>query len=99
MVIFAEVHLELTDQGGGTYMLKILATLLKTHCTPSSLGLRRAGRTRMIGRTKSGMNSKLHAVTDAAGRPLRIFLTTGQRSDYIGAREMLDGLPSADHML
>ena len=53
----------------------------------------------MIGRTKGGMNSKLHSVTDAAGRPLRIFLTAGQRSDYIGARALLDGLPPAEHML
>ena len=45
------------------------------------------------------MNSKLHAVTDAAGRPLRMFLTAGQRSDYIGARALLDGLPPAEHML
>ena len=45
------------------------------------------------------MNSKLHAVTDALGRPLRLFLTAGQRSDYIGARALLDGLPCAEHML
>ena len=45
------------------------------------------------------MNSKLHAVTDAAGRPLRMFLATDQRSDYIGARALLDGLPPAEHML
>ena len=45
------------------------------------------------------MNSKLHAVTDAAGRPLQMFLTAGQRSDYIGARALLDGLPPAKHML
>ena len=45
------------------------------------------------------MNSKLHAVTDALGRPLRMFLTAGQRSDYIGARALLDGLPPAEHML
>ena len=45
------------------------------------------------------MNSKLHAVTDALGRPLRMFLTAGQRSDYIGARALLDGLPPAKHML
>ena len=30
------------------------------------------------------MNSKLHTVTDAPGRPLRMFLTAGRRSDYIG---------------
>jgi transposase len=45
------------------------------------------------------MNSKLYAVTDAAGRPLRMFLTAGQRSDDIGARALLDGLPSAENLL
>ena len=51
------------------------------------------------GRTKGGMNSKLHTVTDALGRPLRMFLTAGQRSDYIGARALLSSLPPAKHML
>ena len=45
------------------------------------------------------MNSKLHTVTDALGRPLRMFLTAGQRSDYVGARALLDALPPAKHML
>ena len=45
------------------------------------------------------MNSKLNTVADAAGRPLRMFLTTGQRSDYIGVRALLNGLPPAEHML
>ena len=50
-------------------------------------------------RTKGGMNSKLHAVTDALGRPLRVFLTAGQRSAYIGARALLREFPDAKHML
>lgn len=45
------------------------------------------------------MNSKLHAITDALGRPLRMFLTAAQRSDYIGARALLGRLPLAKHML
>jgi len=45
------------------------------------------------------MNSKLHTVTDALRRPLRLFLTAGQRSDYIGARALLASLPKAKHML
>lgn len=45
------------------------------------------------------MNSKLHAITDAACRPLRMFLTAGQRSDYIGAPALLDAHPPAEHML
>jgi hypothetical protein len=53
----------------------------------------------MIGRTKSGMNSQLHAVTVAACHSLGMFLTVGQLRDYIGARALMDGLPLADHML
>ena len=45
------------------------------------------------------MNSKLHTVTDALGRPLRMFLTAGQRSDYTGARALLGALPPAKHLL
>ncbi|MET3754750.1 transposase [Rhizobium binae] len=53
----------------------------------------------MIGRTKGGMNSKLHAVTDALGRPIRLFLSAGNVSDYIGARALLASLPDAKWML
>ena len=45
------------------------------------------------------MNTKLHAVTDAEGRPLRFFMTAGQVSDYTGAAALLNSLPSADWLL
>ena len=57
------------------------------------------------------MNTKLHAVTDADGRPIRFFMTAGplsamqaspagQRvSDYTGAAALLNSLPSADWLL
>ncbi len=38
-------------------------------------------RGRPIGRTTGGMKTKLHAVTDANGRPMRFFMTAGQISD------------------
>ena len=53
----------------------------------------------MIGLTKGGRNTKLHAVTDALGRPIRLFMTAGQRSDYTGARAFLGDLPPAKHLL
>jgi transposase len=31
------------------------------------------------------MNTKLHAVTDSQGRPIRFFITAVQVSDYVGA--------------
>src|SRR3546814_12967703 len=54
---------------------------------------------RLIGRTKGGMNTKLHAVTDANGRPLSFFMTAGQVSDYTGAAALLDDLPKAQWLL
>ena len=50
---------------------------------------------RLVGRTKGGMNTKLHALTDADGRPLSFFMTAGQVSDYPGAAALLDDLPKA----
>jgi transposase len=45
------------------------------------------------------MNTKLHAVTDAIGRPISFFMTAGQVSDYTGAAALLDGLPKTNWLL
>ena len=54
---------------------------------------------RRIGRTKGGLNSKLHAVGDGDGRPLVMLLSEGQMSDYKGAALMLPALPKAKQLL
>jgi transposase len=45
------------------------------------------------------LNTKLHAITDAKGRPLKFFMTAGQVSDYTGAAALLGSLPAAEWML
>ena len=45
------------------------------------------------------MNSKLHAVTDADGRPIRFIMTAGEVSDYTGAAALLESLPKAEWLL
>ncbi len=45
------------------------------------------------------MNTKLHAVTDASGRPIQFFMTAGQVSDYTGAAALLSGLPAAEWLI
>ena len=52
---------------------------------------------RQIGRTRGGLNSKLHAVCD--GKPVVLLLTAGQVSDYCGADTVLDALPKADVLI
>lgn len=45
------------------------------------------------------MNTKLHAVTDVKGHPIRLFISAGQVSDYTGAAALLGSLPKADWFL
>ena len=45
------------------------------------------------------MNTKLHAICDSQGRPLNLFVTAGQVSDYIGARALLGSLPKVEWLL
>ena len=45
------------------------------------------------------MNTKLHAICDSQGRPLNLFVTAGQVSDYIGARALVSSLPKVDWLL
>jgi hypothetical protein len=69
------------------------ATCLKAHRTATSMAEKKGGRGCLIGRTKGGMNTKLHAICDRLGRPLNLFLTAGPVSDNIGARALLGSLP------
>ena len=45
------------------------------------------------------MNTKLHAVTDSIGRPIRLFIIAGQVSDYIGARALCGSLPEVEWLI
>ncbi|NTT85659.1 IS5 family transposase [Tabrizicola sp. SY72] len=62
-------------------------------------GRAKRGRGRLIGRTKGGLNSKLHVLADAKGRPIQMFLSAGQTSDYLGARALLSLIPKAGALL
>ena len=45
------------------------------------------------------MTTKLRAICDSQGRPLNLFVTAGQVSDYIGARALLSSIPKVDWLL
>jgi transposase len=60
---------------------------------------KKGGRGRLLGRTKGGMNTKPHAVTDAIGRPITFFMSAGQVIDYTGAAALLRELPNADWLI
>ncbi len=103
MGVFDTIMTELSARAQQTEIVMIEATRTKAHRTASSLSVKkgrpRADRGRLIGRTEGGLNSKLHVVADALGRPIRMFLSAGQTSDYIGARVLLSSLPQAGALL
>lgn len=45
------------------------------------------------------MNTTLHAVADAKGRPIGFFMSARQVSDYTGAAALLGSLPKAGWLL
>ncbi|MDY0203771.1 MAG: transposase [Desulfovibrio desulfuricans] len=51
-----------------------------------------------VGRSKGGLTTKVHAVVDALGNPLRIHLTTGNVNDIVPACDLIEGL-LADKLL
>jgi transposase len=76
----------------------INATHLKAHRTAASLA-EKGGTPRRIGRTKGGLNSKLHAITDGEGRPIMLMLSEGQMSDHTGAKLLYPHLPADEKLI
>lgn len=96
--IFVRIMTGLAAGHGEKSTVMIDATYLKANRTATSMGVKRGGG-RLIGRTKGGMITKLHAICDSNGHPLDLFVTTGQVSDYICARPLLKGLPQVEWLL
>lgn len=103
MGVFARMIEGLSFEGAGQKTIMMDATYLNAHDTASSMRAKKGGsddqRGRLIGRTKAGLNTKLHTVTDAKGRPLKFFVTAGQVSDFTGAAALLCSLPAAEWMI
>lgn len=45
-----------------------------------------------MGRSRGGLTTKIHALVDGEGRPIRLKLSEGQAHDGICAQDMLDGI-------
>ena len=51
-----------------------------------------------MGRSRGGLTTKIHALVDANGLPVKLKLTEGQAHDGVSARDMLDDI-GADQIL
>ncbi|WP_156353025.1 MULTISPECIES: IS5 family transposase [unclassified Sphingomonas] len=96
--VFNRIFAELAAGSDTSDQLMIDATHIKAHRTAASL-LKKGLYPGCIGRSRGGLTTKLHAVCDGSGRPIRLVLTKGQTSDYKGAAMLVDTLPPAKAML
>jgi transposase len=59
-------------------------------------GRKRGEKNQVIGRSRGGRTTKIHALTDAQCRPLAFLLTGGQVADCSAGAALLDRLPDCD---
>ncbi len=104
---FARIMVGLAAVAHDSKTISIDATYPRAHRMASSIRVKRGGawtsdRAEFAGSNTpktGGMNTKLHAVIDTIGRPIRFFMTAGQVSDYTRARAPVSSLPEADWLL
>lgn len=70
-------------------------------CSRPSAGRegKKGDRDNCLGRSKGGLTSKIHAVVDGQGLPIRLSLTAGQRHDGLAANNLLNHVGSGTIVL
>ena len=88
--IFTELfaRIELPLQGSRRFLDTTHVKLHRCACNPSGGQAAQA-----MGRTKGGMNSKIGAVVDEAGQPIRLLLSAGNDADISHAQILVEEIP------
>ena len=66
---------------------------------PLGGGSKRGDFEQAIGRSRGGRTTKIHAITDALGRPIALSITPGQTHDLVGAALLLERIPTPKRLL
>nr|WP_245629278.1 IS5 family transposase [Celeribacter indicus] len=82
-------------RGTGTTIAAVAAVDRQFHRPRPSARRRwkKGGEAHAIGRSRGGLSTKIHAVVDQDGLPVRLHITAGQASDKTVAPLLLDDLP------
>ena len=76
-----------TQKNPDTEMMMIDATIVRAHACASGYG-KGSQAQESLGRSKGGFTTKIHALVDGLGNPLKFILTPGQRNDITQAEEL-----------
>lgn len=72
------------------------STYIKAHRSAAGA---KGGFNNAIGRSRGGQTTKIHALTDDAGRPLVFVVTAGNTYDLVGARSLIGMVPHPRRLL
>ncbi|WP_404926399.1 IS5 family transposase [Mesorhizobium sp. ORM16] len=60
---------------------------------------KKGDRDHFLGRSRGGLTTKIHALVDAQGRPIKLSLTAGHKSDIASAADLIKDLPEGAMLL
>jgi transposase len=89
-VVWARLLSVLTQEADTEYVM-IDSTVVRAH-QHSAGAVGRDPNQQAIGRSRGGLSTKIHALTDALGNPTRVLLTPGQAHDLVGSDVLLTDL-------
>ena len=89
----------LRGTGGQVASLPAPDRLLDRARSPARGGRKKGGSDHAIGRSRGGLTTKIHAVVDAQGLPVRLVISPGQASDKTIAPSLLANLPAAQALV
>ena len=81
------------DYDGESFMID--GTIARAHACASGYQKGQSEQ-QALGRSKGGFTTKIHALVDALGLPLRFILTPGQNSEIKQAPELIKGITNAN---
>ncbi|MCH8097290.1 MAG: IS5 family transposase, partial [Proteobacteria bacterium] len=90
--VWLRVFEALSEQSPDSLHL-IDSSIVRAH--QHAAGGKKGARNHAIGRSRGGLSTKIHAVVDARGLPVRFVLTPGQASDKAAVPALIEGLRPA----
>jgi len=92
--IWSDMFVKSTD-GADLQEVMLDGTIVRSHACAS--GYQKDGNSEQaLGRSKGGFTTKIHAMVDALGNPLKFILTGGNRNEIIKAEELIEDIENTN---
>ena len=91
---FGLLSFETSTQDADLTEVMLDGTIVRSHACSSGYE-KNSGAEQALGRSKGGFTTKIHAMVDALGNPLKFILTGGERHEIIAAEALIEDIQKA----